>query len=91
LKGAYCKELILAQTTSLQGTYQLVCQHEDSLQGKFPTAKVEQIFKTWPQQIKNQNIVLPLNPKPPDVWNPSCRNKAGQSISYDTVTKHIST
>jgi hypothetical protein len=50
---------------------QLVCQHEHSFQGELPTAKVEQVFKTWPQQIKNQNIIVPLYPKPPDVWNPS--------------------
>jgi hypothetical protein len=58
------------QTNLLQVTYQLVCQHEHSFQGELPTAKVEQVFKTWPQQIKNQNIVVPLYPKPPNVWNP---------------------
>jgi hypothetical protein len=68
----------LVQTTLQQGTYQLVCQHEHSFQGEFSAAKVEQVFKTWPQQIKNQNIVVTLYPKPSDVWNPSCSNTAGQ-------------
>jgi hypothetical protein len=69
----------LVQTSSLQGTYQLVRQHKHSFQGEFPATKVEQVFKTWPQQIKNQNIVVTLYPKPPDVWNSGCGSTVGWS------------
>jgi hypothetical protein len=52
-------------------SYQLVGEHKNSLQGKFPTAEVEKIFKTWSQEIKNQYIVVSLNAVPSYIGNPS--------------------
>ena len=55
--------------------YHLIGKHQNSLQGQFSVAKAEKVFKAWPQEVHNKNIVVTLNTKPVDVWNSSCKRK----------------
>lgn len=45
-------------------TNQLICKHQNRLQGQFPIAVVEQVFQAWPKEINNHDIVIALNSKP---------------------------
>jgi len=45
----------------------LICKHEDSLHGKSSGAEVEEILETGPEQIHDEDIVVPLLAVPPDV------------------------
>ena len=52
--------------------HQLVRKHEDGLQAELPVAEVEQVLQAWPEQVHDQDIVVALHAKPPDVPNPRC-------------------
>ena len=53
-------------------TCHLVCQHDNSLDREFATAKVEQVLQAWPQKVNHHDIVLALNTIPPQVRDTSC-------------------
>ena len=56
---------------------ELVGNHQYCLEREFAAAKVEEIFQTWAEEIKNHNIVVVLFAVPVDAWNAS---PAGESL-----------
>ena len=53
----------------------LIRQQQDGLQGELPVAKIEEIFKTGPEEIQHHGIIVTLRSKPADERdsNTSCQ------------------
>lgn len=68
-------------------TYHLICKHENSLQGEFSLAIVEQILQTWTKQVNNHNIVVSLNSKPMHIWDSNFKLSINQKAKKQEILR----
>ena len=45
---------------------ELICQEKDGLEGEFPIAEVEEVFKGWTEEVEDHGVVVTFGSKPAD-------------------------
>ena len=50
----------------IKGTHQLVCEHENRLEGKVPVAHPEEVLERGPEEVDDHDVVVALPARPVD-------------------------